>query len=177
MKTASRVLQKELTVPMLNILDGITDFRAFIIDAMEEYAEQARKDERLKVLEEMKDQGPLFISPYNLFHNELDSSCCGAFDVLDKDGLIKCNECSIYLKDLNLSIITNLSKNHALIMEILTAYLSRFPEIRFGQALFNLGINQFADPVNPERGDYKLREIYYDLDGRILERMKSKLEK
>lgn len=53
MKTASRVLQKELTVPMLNILDGITDFRAFIIDAMEKYAVQARKDERLKVLEEV----------------------------------------------------------------------------------------------------------------------------
>jgi len=58
------------------------------------------------------------------------------------------------------------------ILQILTQYLTENPQIRFGQALGNLNINQFANPRYPNQESYKLRDIYQDSDVDILKRIK-----
>lgn len=61
------------------------------------------------------------------------------------------------------------------ILEFLTDYINKYPEIRFGQALFNLDINEFADKINPDKKDFLLRDIYNDSNNKILNRiLKSK---
>lgn len=57
------------------------------------------------------------------------------------------------------------------IMEIIEAELNKSPYLRFGQVLFNLDINQFADEINPENKNHLLRDIYNDQDIRILKRI------
>lgn len=57
------------------------------------------------------------------------------------------------------------------ILIIIKNYLEKNPNDRFCQALFNLGITEFADKNNPEAKDYLLRDIYNDSDDKILERM------
>jgi len=59
----------------------------------------------------------------------------------------------------------------ATIAELLKQYLIKYPDIRFGQALFNLNINQFADPDNPEACNHYLRDIHSDSDDAILKRV------
>ena len=61
---------------------------------------------------------------------------------------------------------------HKAILNILEKYLKEHPEIRFGQALFNLNINEFADKDNPSNKNHLLRDIYNDLDENILNRIK-----
>ena len=61
---------------------------------------------------------------------------------------------------------------HCYILNWIEDYLRENPEIRFAQALFNLGINQFADPISPETKEYLLRDIYNDSDEAIIKRMK-----
>jgi hypothetical protein len=60
---------------------------------------------------------------------------------------------------------------HQDILHILSVYLKQNPDMRFGQALFNLGINEFADTVSPENQNHLLRDIYNDSDEAILRRM------
>lgn len=63
------------------------------------------------------------------------------------------------------------------IMKLLTKYLEQSPEdMRFGQALYNLGILEFADKRNPERKGHMLRDIHGDSDDKILTRMKKVLK-
>lgn len=62
---------------------------------------------------------------------------------------------------------------HAAIMNVLEAYLLEHPSMRFGQALFNLGINQFANQVNPILEGHLMKDIYNDTDTQILERIKT----
>lgn len=57
------------------------------------------------------------------------------------------------------------------ILKILTKYLENNPTIRFGQALTNLNINEFADKKNPHHKNYLLRDIYNDSDEDILARI------
>ena len=57
------------------------------------------------------------------------------------------------------------------IMEIIEAELNKSSHLRFGQVLFNLNINQFADEVNPENKNHLLRDIYNDQDIEILKRI------
>lgn len=66
-----------------------------------------------------------------------------------------------------------MNENAKAILSILTQYLQDNPEIRFGQALFNLKINQFEDQWEPSRKDFLLRDIYNDSDDSILKRMKT----
>jgi hypothetical protein len=54
----------------------------------------------------------------------------------------------------------------------LGSYLNHNEGIRFGQALTNLGINEFADKNFPENANHTLRDIYNDSDIEILKRMK-----
>jgi hypothetical protein len=58
------------------------------------------------------------------------------------------------------------------ILLILGQYLEKYPDIRFGQALSNLNINEFANKTYPEASGYLLRDIYNDSDDKILGRMK-----
>jgi hypothetical protein len=39
------------------------------------------------------------ISPYNLAHLELGGDCCGIFNILDGNGIIRCNECNATIHD------------------------------------------------------------------------------
>ncbi len=59
------------------------------------------------------------------------------------------------------------------ILNVIEKYLEENDCIRFSQALFNLGINEFASPDKPELNGHLLRDIYNDSDKRVLERMKS----
>lgn len=62
-------------------------------------------------------------------------------------------------------------KNHQ-ILSRLTQHLIDNPKETFGQALFNLGINEFANKMNPAEAFHKLRDIYNDTNEEILERIK-----
>ena len=56
-------------------------------------------------------------------------------------------------------------------LEILKEYLEQNPSQRFGQAIFNLGINEFK--LDEE---YQLRDIYNDNDLDIIKRIETRLE-
>ena len=70
------------------------------------------------------------------------------------------------------------------IVKILSDYLDENPEIRFGQALFNLNINAFID-LNVPPGNAigrsalasELRDPYNDSDIIILERIQKQKDK
>lgn len=57
------------------------------------------------------------------------------------------------------------------ILSSLTQYLIDNPDIRFGQALFNIGINQFANQTNPIVEKHQLRDIYNDENETIYKRL------
>lgn len=59
----------------------------------------------------------------------------------------------------------------SVILIMLENYLKKNPDIRFGQALFNLNITEFANKEDPQKENHLLRDIYYDEDDRILTRM------
>lgn len=61
--------------------------------------------------------------------------------------------------------------NTKTILTLIEQYLEKNPSIRFTQALFNLGITEFADKGNPEAKGFLLRDIYNDIDDEVLERM------
>ena len=68
-----------------------------------------------------------------------------------------------------------MKQEHEELMLLISRYLEQNPELRFGQALFNLSINEFANPTEPEREKYRLRDIYGDSDRAILERARAQL--
>lgn len=63
-----------------------------------------------------------------------------------------------------------LKREHRTILDSIEKALIRDPELRFGQVLFNLGINQFLNPENPAEADYKMRDIHGDKDFEIINR-------
>lgn len=64
-----------------------------------------------------------------------------------------------------------MNENARKIITALTDYLEENPQARFGQALFNLNINQFAEEKDPSKKDFLLRDIYYDSNERIIARI------
>lgn len=64
-----------------------------------------------------------------------------------------------------------MKKEHQIIIDRLTEYLTLHPPIRFGQALYNLNINQFADQQDPANKDFLLRDIHCDSDEAIVKRL------
>ena len=64
-----------------------------------------------------------------------------------------------------------MTESTKIILKILSTYLEENPDIRFGQALFNLGINVFASELHPEDFDFMLRDIYNDSSETILQRI------
>lgn len=71
---------------------------------------------------------------------------------------------------------SNPKKEHQEILDLISQYLSNHYDQRFGQAIFNLGINEFVNKTQPEKEDYKVRDIHNDQDSVILKRIKSQLE-
>jgi hypothetical protein len=65
-----------------------------------------------------------------------------------------------------------MSKEGLKIVERILDSMEKNPELRFGQILFNLGINEFVDMANPEKGGHLFRDIYNDTDIDILNRIK-----
>jgi len=70
-----------------------------------------------------------------------------------------------------------MTTEHRKILNAIEAELIRNPSLRFGQALFNLQINLFVTPSNPEKSDYQMRDIHGDSDAEILERIEERLSK
>lgn len=60
---------------------------------------------------------------------------------------------------------------HTIIIEKLKTYLQENPNQRFGQAIFNLGINEFK-----QNEEFQLRDIYNDNDSEIIKRIEKRLE-
>lgn len=67
-----------------------------------------------------------------------------------------------------------LSPIHAEILDAIESYLSKpgASDLRFTQALFNLGINEFASPENPEEKGFLFRDNHNDSDLKILKNLK-----
>ncbi len=64
-----------------------------------------------------------------------------------------------------------MTTEHRIILEKLKEYLEQNPSQRFGQAIFNLGINEFK-----QNEEFQLRDIYNDTDFEILKRIDKRLE-
>lgn len=58
--------------------------------------------------------------------------------------------------------------NHKRILDGISDYLDEHPELRFTQALYNLGINEFKNKDNPEVDNFCFRDNYNDSDKSIL---------
>ncbi|MFI8380414.1 hypothetical protein [Leeuwenhoekiella sp. NPDC079379] len=69
-----------------------------------------------------------------------------------------------------------MKKEHKEIIDLISSYLEYDPELRFGQALFNLKINEFQKSTDPRNPNYNLRDIHNDNDADILKRIKSQLK-
>ena len=69
-----------------------------------------------------------------------------------------------------------MTTEHRIILDAIEEALNRDPELRFGQALFNLGINQFVNPENPEVSNYKIKDIHGDKDSQIIDRINQNKE-
>lgn len=69
-----------------------------------------------------------------------------------------------------------MTNEHRIILDAIEEALNQNSELRFGQALFNLGINQFVNPQNPAEADYRIRDIHGDKDAVIIERIRQSKE-
>ncbi|GAA3769835.1 hypothetical protein [Flavobacterium ginsengiterrae] len=69
-----------------------------------------------------------------------------------------------------------MKQEHKIILELLESYLEKNPSLRFGQALFNLQINEFQKTTDPRNPNYNIRDIYGDSDLKIIERIKKQLD-
>ncbi len=69
-----------------------------------------------------------------------------------------------------------MKKEHKIIIEKIHLYLENHPDQRFGQAIFNLGINEFQKTTDPRNPNYNLRNIYNDSDSEINKRIERQLE-
>lgn len=62
------------------------------------------------------------------------------------------------------------------IIEHIKKHFEKYTDQRFGQILFNMDITQFTNKVIPEKDNYRLRDIYNDLDIDIIERINKRKE-
>lgn len=68
-----------------------------------------------------------------------------------------------------------MKQEHQIIIDLISEYLTNHYDVRFGQALFNLRINEFANRNEPEKKNI-IRDIHNDADEVIVKRIKSQLE-
>ncbi|NVK63440.1 MAG: hypothetical protein HWE22_02585 [Flavobacteriales bacterium] len=71
---------------------------------------------------------------------------------------------------------SNPKLEHQEILDLISGYLANNYSQRFGQALFNLGINEFVNKTDPAKANYQIRDIHGDSDAKILERIKKQLK-
>jgi len=71
---------------------------------------------------------------------------------------------------------SNPKKEHREILNLISGYLADHYDQRFGQAIFNLRINEFVNRTQPEKENYRIRDIHGDHDSEIIERIKSQLQ-
>jgi len=71
---------------------------------------------------------------------------------------------------------SNPKKEHQLILDLISDYLANHYDERFGQTLFNLGVNGFVNKKDPAKEDYRVRDIHGDTDAKIIERIRGQLE-
>jgi hypothetical protein len=64
-----------------------------------------------------------------------------------------------------------MNENAKTILILIAQYLEENPSVRFTQALFNLGITEFADKNDPGSKGFLLRDIYNDDDLTVLLRI------
>jgi len=69
-----------------------------------------------------------------------------------------------------------MKKEHQIILDLLKTYLEKNPDQRFGQALFNLRINEFQKTVDPKSPNYTIRDIHNDTDQEIINRIQKQLQ-
>ncbi|WP_299190477.1 hypothetical protein [uncultured Aquimarina sp.] len=69
-----------------------------------------------------------------------------------------------------------MKKEHQEIIDLISTYLEYDNDLRFGQAIFNLGINEFQKTTDPKNPNYNLRDIHNDNDADILKRIKRQLK-
>ena len=69
-----------------------------------------------------------------------------------------------------------MKQEHQVIIDLIKAYLEKHPDQRFGQALFNLRINEFKKSTDPKNPDFTLRDIHNDNDSDIISRIKSQID-
>jgi hypothetical protein len=69
-----------------------------------------------------------------------------------------------------------MKKEHKLILNLIESYLEKNPSQRFGQALFNLGINEFQETKDERNPNYNIRDIHGDNDINLIERIKNRLD-
>lgn len=72
--------------------------------------------------------------------------------------------------------VITMTDEHKIILNAIETALNKDPELRFGQVLFNLGINEFANSKNPQEANYRLRDIHGDKDSAIIKRIKKRLK-
>jgi hypothetical protein len=68
-----------------------------------------------------------------------------------------------------------MKEEHRIILDLLGSYLEKNPDQRFGQAIFNLRINEFQNNTDPKNPNYNLRDIHNDADSDIIARIKNQL--
>ena len=68
-----------------------------------------------------------------------------------------------------------MKKEHTEILKAIGEFLEKNPEQRFGQALFNLHINEHMEGGTP--GNYRMRDIYSDYDSEIVQRVNDTVKK
>lgn len=69
-----------------------------------------------------------------------------------------------------------MTEEQQLILLAIEEYLTVNPNLRFGQALFNLDIVGFKNSENPEESNYAIRDIHADSDHAILERISKRIK-
>jgi hypothetical protein len=67
-----------------------------------------------------------------------------------------------------------MNENTKNILLAIEEYSNKYPEQRFTQVLFNIGITEFADENSPKAKGELLREIYFDTDIDVWQRIKTR---
>jgi len=69
-----------------------------------------------------------------------------------------------------------MKKEHAIILDLIRQYLEDKPTLRFGQALFNMGILDQEKKLD-ESGIHRPRDIHADQDQQIISRIREQAKK
>lgn len=69
-----------------------------------------------------------------------------------------------------------MTKEHEIIIKLISKFLTEHPEQRFGEALLNLRINEFREENFIQNSKYNIRNSFSDKDSEIIDRMEKQLE-